>query len=563
MNNTNVGIPSNMGMDHVGLVVPDAQRAADFLIEVFDAQFDWEVKRPSHPKALERGWSKLFDVHEEAYLPHVIMLKCGKMPLTQYIELFEWRSPDQNYPKGNTGWHKFSDIGNSYISFTVKDLARVIAHIKEKVIPKWQGTRLIQDPPMQFPLRGEICTSTFLVSPWGMWIEITCWSQSKNLGIEVNKTEHYLKGQHIHKIPTPALLVDLDVLDHNIHLMSSRIKKHNLNWVMPCKAHRSAEFATYIFNKTYAKTALLLTLDEVRAFANAGIENIHFASVLYAREDIAALISISKQLKSLRIVIDNENYLNAIVQEILHCEDITPVEVLIELNINHNRLGVDCMAEAVHLAKVTKKMEIDTGAVIFVGICGYEGHTPVLDRDKKRLETMKSHDILAHAKAAIEAEGIVVKIISGGGSSNYMDCLDTGIINEIQAGGGLIGDVLYCHKAGLQTHGHRIGAFLLTQIISVPSNQTRAVGDIGFKKSGWHPYGGYPVLKDRQDLCVIGLSAEHIRLAPAVSGEPINLQRGDKIALIPGYMDAVGFLHKEIFAIRNDHVEHVWGTIQP
>jgi catechol 2,3-dioxygenase-like lactoylglutathione lyase family enzyme len=42
-----------MGMDHVGFVVPDAQLAADFLIDVFDAEFDWEVKR--EPRTATNG----------------------------------------------------------------------------------------------------------------------------------------------------------------------------------------------------------------------------------------------------------------------------------------------------------------------------------------------------------------------------------------------------------------------------------------------------------------------------------------------------------------------------
>src|SRR4029079_10875008 len=102
----------------------------------------------------------------------------------------------------------FSDMGNSYISFTVQDLDRVVAHIKKHVIPKWKGTRFIQDPPMQFPLRGEICTSTFLVSPWGMWIELTCWSQSKELGTVVKAKQKKVKNkhidQHIDQLPTPS-----------------------------------------------------------------------------------------------------------------------------------------------------------------------------------------------------------------------------------------------------------------------------------------------------------------------------------------------------------------------
>lgn len=75
-------------------------------------------------------------------------------------------------PRG--GWGAFSDIGFSYLSFTVKDIHAVWEHIRELIrTVRYPGLRFVQDPPMQFPLRGEICTSAFIVAPWGQWIEVT------------------------------------------------------------------------------------------------------------------------------------------------------------------------------------------------------------------------------------------------------------------------------------------------------------------------------------------------------------------------------------------------------
>jgi len=101
---------------------------------------------------------------------------------------------------------------------------------------------------------------------------------------------------------------------------------------------------------------------------------------------------------------------------------------------------------------------------------------------------------------------------------------------------------------------------ILTQIISVPSDQSRAIGNAGFKAVGWHPFGGLPAPRDDKELRVIGLSAEHTKFEK-IDKSAVNLARGDKIVLIPGYTDAMGFLHKEIYGIRNDHVEHVWKTV--
>ena len=561
------GIPTNMGLDHIGIVVPNAQQAADFLIEVFDAEFDWEVKREPKPTASERGWSDLFDVHPDSYLSHVIMLKCGDHALTQYIELFEWKSPNQFQPQGENGWHKFSDIGNSYISFTVKNLDEVMAHVKAHVMPRWKGVRFIQDPPMTFPLRGEVCTSTFLVSPWGMWIELTCWSQSKEKAdvIKSQRKQEQNKyiGQSIFALPTPSFLLDLDIVDHNVNLMASRIHAKNIDWRIPCKAHKCPALANYLLNKD-ANGVLLLTLVEAEKFAEAGIQDIYFANQVATEEEILRLTLVAKKIKRFRVAIDDADYLKAIAEAVEQWEIITPIEVLIELNVNHNRCGVT-VSEAIELARLAHHIQSTTGSIIFAGITGYEGHTPILPPEEKTQETLQSHAILAEAKTRIEAEGITVNVVSGGGSCNYMDCLNAGVLTEIQAGGGAIGDLLYYHKANLKAHDHRMAALLLTQIISMPADKSRAIGNAGFKTTGWHPFGGLPEPRDRHDLCVIGLSAEHTKFQSISTTESfkalINLVRGDKVVLIPGYTDAMGFLHREIFGIRKDKVEVVWKTL--
>ena len=133
------------------------------------------------PSARERGWDKRFGIHPDSYLRNVSMIKCGEYHLAQYIELFEWVSPDQiPLPKNNgEEWFKFSDLGNSYIAFTFVDVRVAYQHLKDVVIPAWGG-RLVSEP-MQFPLRGELCTSFFVVSPWGQWIELSDWSESTPL----------------------------------------------------------------------------------------------------------------------------------------------------------------------------------------------------------------------------------------------------------------------------------------------------------------------------------------------------------------------------------------------
>ena len=558
------GIPGNMGMDHIGVVVPNAQQAADFLIEVFDAEFDWEVKREPHPTAGERGWDITFDIPANVYLAHVIMLKCGDLPLTQYIELFEWQYVHAEKQHCNQPWPKFHQLANNYISFTVKDMDKVIAHIKHRIITKWPQVKLIQDPPMRFPLRGEICTSTFLTTPWGMWIELTHWSASHQLGevIAAQRDDAIDPsiGLPIQKLPTPSLMIDLDIIDHNTQLMSQRFDQAGIDWRIPCKAHKCPELAQYLLAKG-ACGVVLLTLQEAEAFAKHGIDDIYLANQVGCDDDIRRLSILAKQLKRLRAAVDSIDYLQRHASAVQAWEIMSPIEILVEIDVNHHRCGVNTIDEALSIAIAAKDIELTHGSIIFAGITGYEGHTPVLEPQQKSYETQRSHDKLAQAKTLIEAHGIPVRVISGGGSCNYQDCLNTGILTEVQAGGGAICDRLYSEKAQLKNFGHQMGALLLAQVISCPQDKSRAIGNAGFKQLGWHPFGGYPILRDHNDIEVIGLSAEHTKLCHRDSGSPIPLAWGDKFVMIPGYLDAMGFLHQQIYAIRNDIVVAKWSKV--
>ena len=343
--------------------------------------------------------------------------------------------------------------------------------------------------------------------------------------------------------------------------MRKRFQEKNVLWRIPSKAHKCPGLARYITEKGSCVGLVLLTLKECEAFAEEGFQNIYFANQVATEDEIKRLSLLPKKVKTFRIAVDNLEYLEQVSKAVKSWEITTPIEVLVELNIGHNRCGVT-PDEAVALSLRVKELEKTQGSVIFKGITGYEGHTPVLPPQQKAEETKRGHGILAEARRKIEAAGLKVEIVSAGGSCNYIDCLNQEIANEIQAGGGAVCDILYCEKAGLEAYGHKMGALVLTTITSMPNDKTRAMGNAGFKAVGWHPFGGLPRPRDLKDVKVIGLSAEHTKFENVDGGKEIgSLKRGDKVVMHPGYTDAMGFMHREIYGIRKDRVEEVWKTV--
>jgi D-serine deaminase-like pyridoxal phosphate-dependent protein len=124
-------------------------------------------------------------------------------------------------------------------------------------------------------------------------------------------------------------------------------------------------------------------------------------------------------------------------------------------------------------------------------------------------------------------------------------------ITEIQAGGGVLGDLNYSrnfHVPGLE---HALTA--LATVTSRPT-PTRIICDAGRKtmstEAGPPEPVGLPGVKS------VGLSAEHGKIELEA---PIETPRvGDKIELVVGYADVTVALHDVFYGIRDGRVEVVW-----
>src|SRR5262249_747608 len=96
---------------------------------------------------------------------------------------------------------------------------------------------------------------------------------------------------------------------------------------------------------------------------------------------------------------------------------------------------------------------------------------------------------------------------------------------------------------------------VLATVVSRPAAD-RAILDIGIKSVSEHRTP--PVLKDHPDCHVIGLSAEHAKVAV---GPGESLKIGEKVEVIPGYSDFTFVLHDRVLGQRGGRVETAWDIL--
>jgi D-serine deaminase-like pyridoxal phosphate-dependent protein len=93
---------------------------------------------------------------------------------------------------------------------------------------------------------------------------------------------------------------------------------------------------------------------------------------------------------------------------------------------------------------------------------------------------------------------------------------------------------------------------VLETIMSKPS-EDRAIGDAG-RMSISAPHGN-PIVVGFDDIKAVGVSAEHTILK---TDKTMKIDIGDKIEVIPPYLDGTVKLHQKFYGIRKGKVEAIW-----
>jgi D-serine deaminase-like pyridoxal phosphate-dependent protein len=186
------------------------------------------------------------------------------------------------------------------------------------------------------------------------------------------------------------------------------------------------------------------------------------------------------------------------------------------------------------------------------GLMGWEGGrlASIVDPAEKRGAIEEALGRLTASAAACRTAGLPVEIVSCGGTGTYWISAFAPGVTEVQAGGGVFGDVHYREDYGVD---HPQALTILTTVASRPTS-TRIVCDAGWKSMSINPT--LPIPLRLAGIRSLRVSAEHAAIQLA---EPADTPRiGDRVEFVAGYCDSTLFLHDELYGVRDGRVEAVW-----
>jgi catechol 2,3-dioxygenase-like lactoylglutathione lyase family enzyme len=150
------GLLGLVGMDHVGITVPDIGEAITWFHDVMGCQTPLTFGPFGDPTGT--FMTDLLGVHPRAVIQQITLVRCGR---SANIELFDYDSPDQlqTFPRN-------SDWAGHHVAFYVTDIQAAVAHMVAKGVPKLLGPLPVTDGPAA----GQ--TINYFRAPFGTYIEL-------------------------------------------------------------------------------------------------------------------------------------------------------------------------------------------------------------------------------------------------------------------------------------------------------------------------------------------------------------------------------------------------------
>ncbi|GGF54462.1 alanine racemase [Azorhizobium oxalatiphilum] len=350
-------------------------------------------------------------------------------------------------------------------------------------------------------------------------------------------------GATLDAVDTPALLVDLDVMARNMARIRAACAEGGVAWRPHCKPHKSPDVARLLV-EAGAIGITCAKLSEAEMLVEAGIADILIANQIVGPIKVARLMRLRARA-DVAVAVDGPDN----VAELAAAAEAAGVRlrVLIEVDTGTFRAGVLPGEPVLALARLIGRHP----ALDLAGVMTWEGHTTrINDPAEKRAAIEAAVGGLVASAELCRANGIDIRIVSCGGTGTFETSARIKGVTEIQAGGGIFGDVRYRTIYNVPVE---YGLTLLSTVTSRPTPQ-RVVTDAG--KKAMSTDAGTPVPLDVPEVKTVGFSAEHAKIE--LSEPSASPRVGERVRFVVGYADTTVHLHSEIYAVRDGRVAHVW-----
>lgn len=340
---------------------------------------------------------------------------------------------------------------------------------------------------------------------------------------------------NIADLDTPALVVDLDVLERNLARVATYASEHHLRLRPHTKTHKIPELgALQIASGACGLTVAKVSEGEV--MLDSGTPDLLVAYPVIGARKRDRLARIAERC-SVTVALDSREAIDSLAG--------LPVSVLVELDVGFGRVGVR-PEEVLPLAQAAAKARLK-----FAGLAFYPGHLRNADEPELARIDALLRQVMGHLRDA----GFECSVVSGGSTPTLFDSHRVGAMNEIRPGTYIFNDrntVL----SGACTIEECAAAVVVTVVSDAVPGQVIVDGGSKTFSSDASPAGGFGIIRELPAASLVRMSEEHGFID--VTDVGVRLRIGERVRIVPNHICAAVNLHDRLYGVRGDQVEVEW-----
>jgi D-serine deaminase-like pyridoxal phosphate-dependent protein len=354
---------------------------------------------------------------------------------------------------------------------------------------------------------------------------------------------------HVAEIDTPALVVDLDVMERNLARVAGYAKEHALRLRPHTKTHKSVRLGKLQL-QSGAVGLTVAKVSEAEVMLGAEPPDLLLAFPIIGHTKLDRLMQVAKETR-VTVALDSAFAAHQLSDAARAAQ--VKLGVLAEVDVGLGRVGVSPGEPLLHLAQTIENLPHLT----FEGITFYPGHIKNLDEEGLRALVQVSVQVQGVLDDFRRA-GIEVRIVSGGSTPTLFHSHQIEGLTEIRPGTYVFNDLNTIRSGGCALED--CAASILATVISTARPHQMILD------------GGSKTFSSDRPVNTSDVTFGQVVEAPGARFHKMNEEHGfvdlskaerefsvgDRVHVIPNHICVAVNLHEKVYGVRGDRVEQVW-----
>ena len=352
---------------------------------------------------------------------------------------------------------------------------------------------------------------------------------------------------HISELDTPALVIDLDIMERNLRHAADYCKEHGLRLRPHTKTHKVPAVGRRQLDAGAAGLTVA-KVGEAEVMLGANPPDLLIAYPVIGRAKLGRLMQVAAKTR-LTVALDSiaaARQLSEAARE-AHVE----IAVLAEVDAGLGRVGVSPGPELIELARGIQRLP----NLNFEGIDFYPGQ--VRDSGERGMAQIRELGELVQCMLDdFRRAGIEVRIVSGGSTPSLFHSHEVSGVNEIRPGTYIYNDVNTV-ASGACTFDDCAASVLVTVVSTARPGQIIVDGGSKtFSSDTAAPPSIHGRVMEAPECAFYRVNEEHGYVD--IKGSDREFAIGDRLHIIPSHVCVAVNLHEYVYGKRGNNVEEVW-----